>query len=110
MRTEVIIDFDVEGYHQWPNAPDIVSFLRSRHRHIFQIRAGIVVSHQDRDREIFMETAAATQILMDKYGNEPFEFGCNSCEMIASLILLKTPGCTWVEVFEDHRGGARVTQ
>lgn len=110
--TQVILDFDVVGFHLWKDAPDEVSFLKDRHRHLFRIRVGYAVTDLDRELEIFMHERRLKAYLLLKYGNEKdeCEFGQMSCEMIATDIMTaeKEIGITWCEVFEDNRGGARV--
>jgi hypothetical protein len=109
MRTTVIVDFDVVGFHQYDDAPERVAFLRNRHRHLFRIRAGYQVTGLDREREIFIEENALRAVLRKLFGN-PAEFGPRSCETIAAFLLRAAyaRGCRWVEVLEDGRGGARV--
>ena len=43
-----------EGFHAYPDAPDEVSFLRNKHRHMFHFRVYIEVFHDDREIEFFM--------------------------------------------------------
>lgn len=108
MKT-VILDFDIEGFHFYPNAPKKVSFLEHNHRHIFQIRAGYKVEDSNREKEIFIEQDYLKDYLSESYGS-PCQFENMSCEMIAGEILdfAQEDGCVWVEVFEDGKGGARV--
>ena len=103
---EVILDFDIEGYHCYPSAPRAVDFLSHKHRHLFRIKCGLGVTHNDRDKEIFIEQDKIKTFLNDKYGR-PCNFNTKSCEMIAEEILEKF-NCKWVEVLEDGRGGAKV--
>ena len=108
MRT-VILDFDIEGFHYYPNAPKQVAFLENNHRHIFRIRAGLKVDDLNREKEIFIEQDKLKDYLIESYGSPCF-FMDMSCEMIAQDLLefLTDDGGIWVEVFEDSRGGARV--
>lgn len=108
MRT-VILDFDIEGFHYYPNAPKQVAFLENNHRHIFQIRAGLKVDNLNREKEIFIEQDKLKDYLIESYGS-PCHFEAMSCEMIAQELLefLLDDGGVWVEVFEDSRGGAKV--
>lgn len=109
MKKTVILDFDVEGYHNYPNAPKEVEFLSYPHRHIFKIRAGYRVRGSNREREIFIEQDNIKDYLGEAYG-VPCQFENMSCEMIAEDILefAQEDGCIWVEVFEDGKGGARI--
>lgn len=105
MRTLVITDQDVIGFHQWTNAIDEVKFLSHKHRHIFRIRCAFEVGHDDREIEIFLKEDEIRRHLR-RYGT-PCHFFDMSCEMIAKEILEQFDA-EWVEVFEDNRGGARV--
>ena len=108
MKT-VILDFDIEGFHFYPNPPKQVSFLKHNHRHIFQIRAGYKVEDLNREKEIFIQQDFLKDYLNDCYGS-PCQFENMSCEMIADELLqfIKDDGGIWVEVFEDGKGGSRV--
>lgn len=108
MKT-VILDFDIEGFHHYPDPPKEVSFLRYNHRHIFQIRVGYKVEDSNREKEIFIEQDYLKDYLSESYGS-PCQFENMSCEMIAEDLLkfILDDGGVWVEVFEDGKGGARV--
>tara|TARA_R100000541_G_scaffold58921_1_gene71081 strand:+ start:112 stop:444 length:333 start_codon:yes stop_codon:yes gene_type:complete len=107
--TTVILDFDIEGFHFYPNPPKKVNFLAHKHRHIFQIRIGYKVDDLNREKEIFIQQDFIKDYLIESYGN-PCNFGDMSCEMIAEELLQFTldDGGVWVEIFEDGKGGARV--
>lgn len=111
MKSQVIIQFEVEGFHHYPEAPSEVSFLSSSHRHTFVVRAGCKVSHLNRQKEIFILRDELKQTLIDMYGS-PCQFGSMSCEMIAEHLLRSDPArqndLIWVEVWEERTGGARV--
>lgn len=106
----VILDFDVEGFHFYPNAPVEVDFLKNNHRHIFQIRVGYNVTDTDREKEIFIQQDYLREYLNESYG-VPCQFENMSCEMIAEDLLQFSldDGAVWVEVFEDGKGGAKVS-
>jgi hypothetical protein len=108
MKKQVIINLDVEGFHYWQNAPDSVDFLRSNHRHIFNIKGWYDVEDLDREVEIFLLQWEVSKYVKDKWG-EPAIFGGMSCEMIA-MDLLERFNFSAVEVLEDYRGGGRVCQ
>lgn len=105
----VIIDFDIVGFHHYPEAPEEVKFLANDHRHLFRIRAGYAVQGLNREKEIFIQESILTEYLHEAYGY-PCVFNAMSCEMIAQDLLTfgQEDGLVWVEVFEDGRGGARV--
>ena len=105
----VILDFEIEGFHFYPNPPTEVDFLKDRHRHLFQIRAGYKVNDSNREKEIFIEQDFLKEYLVESYGS-PCEFKNMSCEMIAEDLLdfIVDDSGVWIEVFEDGKGGARV--
>lgn len=109
MRTTVIVPIEVIGFHRYPKAPQKVSFLKNRHRHIFHIKIHYSVSHANREKEIFMMADQVIDYLYEAYGN-PCEFGNMSCEHIAKEVLefSKDDGAYKVEVLEDGQGGASV--
>lgn len=102
----VITKNDIEGFHQWSEAPETVAFLRDQHRHIFNIQCQFEVSHEEREIEIIMQQWAIEDYLKNKYGN-PCEFGGMSCESIAKE-LLQQFNAYEVKVLEDGAGGAIV--
>ena len=109
MKTKktVIIAFEIDGYHNYPYAPEEVDFLRDRHRHSFGIK--IHLNNPDREREIFIQREEAIFYLTESYGS-PCEFDSMSCEMIAEELLshFSDDGARFVEVWEEKTGGARV--
>lgn len=109
MKKIVILDFEIEGFHNYPTPPKQVEFLKYPHRHIFQVKVGLKVTDSDREREIFIEQDNLKHYLGEAYG-VPCDFGSMSCELIAEEILTfaQDDGCVWVEVLEDGKGGARV--
>lgn len=109
MNTEVIIQFQVEGFHNYEGAPKEVDFLANRHRHTFIIKCAYQVHHLNREREIFICRDEVIDYLNECYG-VPCEFGSMSCEMIAKEILEFgiEDGMTWCEVWEESTGGAKV--
>jgi len=109
MKNTVIIQFEIEGFHHYPNAPKEVKFLSSNHRHTFLIKAGYKVSNLNREKEIFICRDQVKEYLGEAFGI-PCEFGKMSCEMIAKEILKfsEDDGMIWCEVWEEKTGGARV--
>lgn len=109
MKAIVIIQFNVEGFHQYNDAPEVVSFLSQRHRHTFVVRCGYGVTDLNREREIFLCREEIKQYLCETFGS-PCEFEDRSCEAIATEILEygKKDGMTWCEVWEEETGGARI--
>ena len=106
MKTTVVINFDVEGFHFYKNAPEQVQFLQHPHRHLFTVKVGYRVEDLNREREIFIETDKIKEYLGEAYGI-PCRFNQMSCEMIAKEILeyAQKDDAIWCSVIEDGRGG-----
>jgi len=104
MKYAVLASFQIEGFHCWPDAPKVVEFLRSRHRHKFYIEMEREVTHADRDVEIILLGRAARATLAERF-SEPCEFGTLSCEAIAEVLVsaLHLRSC---KVLEDGENGA----
>jgi hypothetical protein len=109
MKTIVIINLDIEGFHYYKEAPKQVEFLRNNHRHIFNIKIGYKVDDLNREKEIFIQTALIQDYLNETYG-VPCHFEQMSCEMIAKELLefASCDNAVWCEVLEDNKGGAKV--
>ena len=105
----VVLDFEIVGFHFWPEAIPQVDFLKYPHRHIFQIRVHIEVKHNNRQKEIFIETEKLQNYISNVFGT-PANFENMSCEAIAEHILEygSSYDYTKVEVYEDGKGGAIV--
>lgn len=73
------------GFHHWDGAPESVSFLRNRHRHVFGIHATIQVNKLDRELEFFTVVNEIDNFVKLSYPSK--DFGSMSCEMIAEKIL-----------------------
>jgi hypothetical protein len=109
MKTTVIIQLEIEGFHNYPKAPEKVKFLSLNHRHTFTIKCGYKVKDLNREKEIFICRDQVKSELIKRYGT-PCEFKNMSCEMIAKEIIEfgKSDGLIWCEVWEELTGGARV--
>jgi len=105
-RKEIMVQTQFVALHQWADAPIEVAWLRHPHRHVFYVKIGIPVDHNDRDREFFIEQERLKKIVQKWEGKgEAFSM---SCEMFAEDILKATPYATWCEVWEDGENGARL--
>jgi len=105
----VIVTLQVEAFHCWPEAKDIlpeVAFLSDRHRHIFYFKAYKDVEHNDRDVEIILLKRKMMTHLHNKYG-VPCEFGRQSCEDLAEEMCREFQ-LTACEILEDNENGAVV--
>ena len=80
MTNYIWITTQFEGFHKYPNAPDEVSFLRERHRHMFKLKIWIEIFHNERDLEFIMFKRYVDELLLD---NEWDDF---SCEMISDKL------------------------
>jgi len=100
----IICNFQIEGFHCWKDAPDFFSYLRNRHRHIFEISAKIKVDHSNRQIEINEQRKVLIKYLINKYG-DPCEFNNMSCEDIARD-LAEHFNFYKVKVLEDGYSGA----
>ena len=103
----VSASLQVEGVHQWDDAPEQVGYLRYPHRHMFHIEVHVQVFHNDRDTEIIQLKQKVRKYLAEKYYLEDWSlcnFGRMSCEMIAEelCIELKLERCS---VKEDGENG-----
>lgn len=98
------------GWHAYPFAPDQVSYLRSRHRHLFKIKVTVSVEHEDREIEFHMFLTW----LEHQLGNT-IELNNRSCESLAEEILNNVRATygseryVAVEVSEDGECGAIVS-
>tara|TARA_R110001583_G_scaffold77010_3_gene210125 strand:+ start:11 stop:400 length:390 start_codon:yes stop_codon:yes gene_type:complete len=113
MTKTIILVFDIEGHHSWKNPFSSVDFLKNEHRHLFRIRLGIKVNHNNRDKEIFIQQQYFRKYLKDKYETLDKEykyhnFGNMSCEDIAEELINLDNDIQWVEVLEDNLGGAKI--
>lgn len=110
LTTKVItatVKFSVEGFHNWPNAPETRKYLADKHRHMFYVNVTIQVVHTEREIEF--------HDLLD-FCKENFpggDMGASSCEtmaeQLANKITLRYSRRVTVSVFEDDEVGATVT-
>lgn len=107
--SSIVIRFTMPGFHCYPDAPEPVSFLRDRHRHLFHFHLHFRVSHDNRELEYFLQTEKVKRLLRNTFG-EPCEFETCSCEAIARWLLVQyeLDGCFKVEVSEDGENGSVV--
>lgn len=115
--TRIGVTTQVAGLHRYPKAPEEVSFLRSDHRHVFNITVEMDVYHDDRDIEYFMFKQTLDNIFRDTRYNCGIyiEFEEDSCEVIAKKLLrilvnLYDYRNFSVKVQEDTENYAIVTQ
>lgn len=106
MKRIVWITTQFPAFHKWDNAPDVVRFLRSPHRHLFHVKIGVEVTHNDRDVEFFMLKQEVEEFIEENYWGKS---NVGSCEMIAERLLTHFEAA-FCEVSEDGENGARLEQ
>lgn len=109
MKRRVITHNEIEGFHAWENAPEICSFLRNEHRHVFVIRCWFEVSGNDREIEIITKQWDIYHFLHSLFG-KPCKFKGMSCEDIADMLLKEFTDMNECQVLEDGYGGASLTR
>ncbi|MBO7734277.1 MAG: hypothetical protein J6S67_17055 [Methanobrevibacter sp.] len=109
MKREILTYNEIQGFHNYPTAPNSVKYLSFIHRHIFVIKTRCQVSHNEREIEIITQQDKIAKKLKDQFGY-PCMFGNMSCESIAEWLLNNIEELTYVEVLEDGYGGAALTK
>ncbi len=108
MNKTAIARFQVEGFHNWPDAKGERDYLVNRHRHLFYVEASIELFHNEREIEFHDFLAfCKTEFLGG-------EMGSKSCETMASELVIEIEN-KWsnrkvsVSIFEDNEVGASVS-
>jgi len=110
----------IPGTHCWPDASCGAQILAHEHRHVFYVTVTKTVPHMDRESEFFAEQARIYAEL-HKHGEMVeglMRFGSQSCEQLATNILLGLNDLSWQEesfaayrsviVSEDNENEAEV--
>lgn len=111
MLKVIYINTSFVGFHRWDNAPEEVSFLRDLHRHLFNVKVTIEVSHNDRDVEFFL-LKKDVDFCIDRFDYASWLNGklVWSCEMVAERLIrdlsLLEYKVVSVEVNEDWENGS----
>lgn len=79
MRRDITVCVSLQGWHSWPDAPGRRSYLRSLHRHMFEVVATVPVFHDDREVEFHDLRDAITAW----WGSQESQENRGSCEQIA---------------------------
>lgn len=111
MTKHVFITTQFEGYHCWPEAPEIVAFLRTLHRHIFKVEVAVVVKESNREVEFFLLKQAVNRAIHGSLQPSLLAKKTLSCEMMAEHLIeaLKNAYQIFsVEVNEDGENGSVV--
>ena len=117
MKTQICSTIRINGFHNWPNALEVVDYLSARHRHLFTFKVWADVNHDDRDIEFQMLQRTIVECLCDSFDKVEeylpaieFEFGSTSCEGIARKLFgeleKRNVPVTRIEVWEDDENGA----
>ena len=109
-RLFIWVTFQRKGFHCYPHAPDDVSYLQDRHRHLFKFRVKISVRHEEREIEFHQ----FLNWLETMYDEGLLEASGKSCETLAielcDTIVARYPQRTLeVEVSEDGECGSIVS-
>lgn len=104
-QTYIWVTSSFVALHRWADAPAEVSFLRSFHRHVFNVKVHLPVTHSDRDIEFFTFKKVLDDFLQKKFAGGEHD---KSCEMFAEEILNSFPVALSVQVDEDGENGAMV--
>jgi len=100
--------FQFEAFHSWAEAPEGVTFLKNKHRHLFKCKVWVEVEHNDRDIEFILLKRDCERLV-----NKLTKNNVGSCEMLAELFLkqlsqkYKGRGMM-AEVSEDGENGALI--
>jgi hypothetical protein len=109
MKRFIVVKFEVDGVHSWPECPiEEVSFLKFPHRHMFHFEAVKEVTHNDRDVEIIQLKHDMLGHLSAAYyahSKRTHFFNRMSCEEIAEE-LIKKFSLKSCKVLEDNENGA----
>jgi len=121
MKTWLIINLRVPGFHKWENAPEEHAYLKNLHRHEFHIKVEMLA---DRNRKWeFIDIKS--QLTLWLYENFPSDINTSdsisledmpkqSCEGFAEVIAKEfvaenyTCSKIRVTVLEDGENGARI--
>jgi hypothetical protein len=109
-RQTVFVTTSFVGFHHWPGAPDHLSHLRDRHRHVFGVRLTIGVFHHDREVE-FQELKWHLDFMLESAQEWPLAASCEDmAERILTWLQARHPYRPYyaVEVNEDGENGATI--
>jgi hypothetical protein len=79
----IVVSADFVAFHQWPDAPEPVAFLRYKHRHVFRVQLSIQVEGLNRSLEFFTVQNQLKLYVRDRFEGQTFSY---SCEQIADKI------------------------
>ena len=83
--------FSVIGFHKYKSSPKDVKYLRQEHRHKFNFKVSVEVTHENREIEFHMLRRDCIIILKTEFSRDidtdEFDFEGCSCELIADQIM-----------------------
>lgn len=79
----IVVRHRLEGFHAYPNAPEPVSYLSARHRHMFHIKVKLEVFQNDREVEFHM----FLNWLKSLYNEKTLDLNDKSCETHAEELI-----------------------
>lgn len=105
----IMVNFQFEFEHRWPEAPPEVHFLRHKHRHMMHVRVLISVQHNDRELEFIMVKRDLQQWVEKSKGSWPLRTSCEDiAQMLTQYIRHQYGSDRFVQitVLEDGENGA----
>lgn len=111
-KAQIHVTFSHAGFHLWKDAPSHRSYLKSIHRHLFEVTVSTFVEHDDREIEYHDLIDQAREIFEAGFKN--FFSSGRSCEHMARELadcLSDRRGGRWFEVsvWEDGECGSTVS-
>lgn len=103
---KIIIQTSFPGFHHWPTAPEKFHYLRHVHRHVFHVRAEMIVTHDNRDIEFIDLKNQVEDFIRVNYSNQTFTYSCEQISKTLSDIF----HFDYVEVLEDNENGGSYTK
>ena len=114
-KRQIWVTFQRAGFHRYPAASEDpklsdVSYLGSRHRHLFKFKVEIEIFHNDRELEFHQVLNYCESLYKDTH----LEIDYKSVEMLADDLYLQLasryPGRFMsIEVSEDGENGCAIT-
>lgn len=112
IQRRIWVTFQRHGIHQYKEAPPVVGYLASPHRHLFKFKVTVDVNYSNREVEFHM----LQNWLDSRYSDSVLQLDNKSCETIAEDLIKEISerytqfNFIEVEVSEDGECGAIVTQ
>ena len=107
----IAVRVTVAGWHHWDQAPHHRSYLRSHHRHLFNVKAEIEIPDSRSVEFHDLQAEIRNELLhIGDQCEDGIDFGGQSCEQIAQIVVSELlarhhPRRIRVEVWEDNECG-----